>query len=114
MSARLVVLVCGGRHYSDSVKVFGALDAVNIRKVIHGGANGADQIARQWATVRGVECVEYVADWKRHGRAAGPVRNQQMLDDGKPDLVMAFPGGRGTSDMVRRARLAGVVVVEVK
>jgi ABC-type sugar transport system substrate-binding protein len=36
-----------------------------------------------------------------------------MLDEGKPDIVVAFPGGTGTADMVRRARKAGVVVIEV-
>jgi hypothetical protein len=52
----------------------------------------------------------YVAQWKKHGRAAGPIRNQRMLDKGKPDLVVAFPGGRGTADMIRRAERAGVPV----
>jgi hypothetical protein len=52
----------------------------------------------------------YKAEWDKHGRAAGPIRNQQMLDDGKPDLVLAFAGGRGTDDMCRRAREAGIEV----
>jgi hypothetical protein len=51
-----------------------------------------------------------MADWNTHGRAAGPIRNQRMLDEVKPELVVAFPGGRGTADMVRRAREAGVNV----
>jgi hypothetical protein len=57
--------------------------------------------------------VVYPADWAKHGRAASPIRNQQMLDEGRPNLVVAFPGGRGTADMVRRARSAGVEVIEV-
>jgi len=48
-----------------------------------------------------------------HGRAAGPVRNAQMLAEGKPDFVVAFPGGRGTADMCKQARARGVKVVEV-
>ena len=56
----------------------------------------------------------FPADWIRHGRAAGPIRNEQMLREGCPDLVVAFhddPGlGRGTADMVRRALAAGVPV----
>jgi hypothetical protein len=56
----------------------------------------------------------YVAQWKKHGRAAGPIRNQRMLDEGKPDLVVAFPGGRGTADMIRRAERAGVPVQQVQ
>jgi hypothetical protein len=57
-----------------------------------------------------VPVVRYPADWARHGNAAGLVRNQQMLDDGKPDLAVAFPGGKGTADMVRRARKAGIPI----
>lgn len=51
------------------------------------------------------------ANSRKHGRAAGPIRNQQMLDEGKPHLVVAFPGGTGTADMVRRAQAAGVLVL---
>jgi hypothetical protein len=51
---------------------------------------------------------------KKHGRAARPIRNQRMLDEGKPDLVVAFPGGRGTTDMIRRAERAGVPVRQVQ
>jgi len=53
-----------------------------------------------------------MANWAELGRKAGPIRNQQMLDEGKPNLVVAFPGGRGTADIVRRARAAGIEVVE--
>ena len=58
----------------------------------------------------------YPADWDKHGKAAGPIRNKQMIDEGKPDLVIAFPGGRGTAGAVRLAKFAGVTVrvVEVK
>jgi len=54
------------------------------------------------------------AKWSKHGRAAGPIRNQEMIDECKPDLVVAFPGGRGTADMVRRAKAAGIRVIEVQ
>ena len=62
----------------------------------------------EWARI---PVKEYPADWQKHGRAAGPIRNQQMLDEGKPDLVVAFDGGRGTADMIARAEKAGVRVV---
>ncbi len=55
----------------------------------------------------------YEADWHEHGRAAGPIRNARMIAEGRPDLVIAFPGGRGTADMVSRARKAGIEVREV-
>jgi len=113
------VLVCGGRDYADAKSVFAVLD--NIRReygpltVIQGGASGADALARKWcATEPRVHMVNEPADWKTHGRAAGPIRNQKMLTEHKPDLVLAFPGGRGTADMVRRARAAGVRICEIK
>ncbi|BAQ18361.1 hypothetical protein GL4_2928 [Methyloceanibacter caenitepidi] len=82
--------------------------------MIHGNATGADALAGFWAIAVGVPILAFAADWNKHGRAAGPIRNKQMLDEGKPDLVIAFPGGRGTANMVRQARERGVEVVEVK
>lgn len=111
------VLVTGGRHYSDQPALFATLDGVHasraITAVIHGGASGADRLAGRWGQARGVSVEVYPADWDKHGRAAGPIRNQEMLGK-KPDLVVAFPGGKGTADMVRRAKAAGVKVVEVQ
>jgi hypothetical protein len=78
--------------------------------LIHGGARGADRLADRFAKAHGWHVDEYLADWKTHGKRAGPIRNQRMLDEGRPQLVVAFPGGRGTADMVDRARAAGVSV----
>jgi hypothetical protein len=111
------VLVCGGRDYADQPMLFGVLDmqaeSTGIDCLIQGGADGADRLARMWCHTRLCRMENYPADWKAHGKAAGPIRNQRMLDEGKPDLVVAFPGGRGTADMVRRSRTAGVRVIEI-
>jgi YspA, cpYpsA-related SLOG family len=104
------VLVYGGRGYSDRATLFRVLDELSATTIISGGASGADTLAEHWTYERGVPVVRYPADWARHGNAAGLVRNQQMLDDGKPDLAVAFPGGKGTADMVRRARKAGIPI----
>lgn len=114
----IVVLVCGGRDFNDRELVTQTLNRIHrerkIRLLIHGGAGGADQLASDWAAVTiYVPRKAYPANWLKHGRAAGPIRNQQMLDESKPDLVVAFPGGRGTADMVRRAKSHGVEVMEV-
>lgn len=110
------VLVCGGRNYTDQAMLFGALDmeaeSRRLWRVIQGGANGADKLARMWAYSRKCEMENYPADWDKHGKAAGPIRNQQMIDEGKPTKVFAFAGGRGTADMVRRAKAAGIPVFE--
>lgn len=114
------VLVCGGRDYGNITRVAQELDALyreipdDCMLVIQGGATGADQIARAWCEHRSVAYDNFPADWKAHGKAAGPMRNQRMIDNGRPDLVLAFPGGRGTADMVRRARAAGIEVCEIE
>ena len=79
--------------------------------VISGGACGADTLGAEWAKAHGIPCEVYMADWEGLGRKAGPIRNQRMLDEGKPDIVVAFPVGRGTADMVRRARAADIDVL---
>lgn len=112
------VLVCGGRSFNDRATVERVLGQIHaetpIAVVIEGGASGADRLAFAWASA-GNRCgtETYAADWEADGRAAGPQHNARMLHDGRPDLVVAFPGGRGTADMVAKARRAGVRVVEV-
>ena len=108
------VIVCGGRDYKDVEKVVATLNAYPIASLATGGAPGADSIAYVWAQAGGCpEVATYPADWATNGRAAGPIRNALMLADFKPDAVIAFPGGRGTADMVRRAKSAGVRVIVV-
>jgi hypothetical protein len=115
------VLICGGRDFQDYLHFASALRAAQaiygqVSVVIHGAAKGADHCAHLWATSAGnkhIEEIKFPAEWKKHGRAAGPIRNQQMIDEGKPDLVIAFPGGRGTEDMLFRSQKAGIEVMKV-
>jgi UDP-N-acetylmuramoylalanine-D-glutamate ligase len=109
------VLVCGGREFDDFRLLAETLDkhTDSSTLIIHGNAIGADFLARVYAKYCHMGEKRFPADWKKYGKAAGHIRNQQMLDEGKPDLVIAFPGGDGTADMVRRARKAGVEVIEV-
>lgn len=81
--------------------------------IIHGAARGADRAASDFATVHFCHEEAYQADWKTHGKSAGFIRNQQMLDEGKPDLVVAFPGGKGTGMMKELARRAGIKVLDM-
>lgn len=109
------LLVCGGRDFSDTESAYKVLDAMHralgIDVLIEGNAKGADRIAGYWARRNGVTNLKFPADWNKHGKAAGAIRNQQMLDEGRPSHVLAFPGGRGTADMVRRAKATGVQVI---
>lgn len=82
--------------------------------IVQGGAKGADRAARDWANrLDGPRPVTFEADWKRLGRAAGPIRNGQMVAAGA-DLVIAFPGGDGTADCVRQAREAKLYVLDLR
>ena len=111
------VLVCGGRDFADREFVVRTLNALRsergVSAIIEGGAAGADSFAAEWAIHVGVEHLRFTADWRGHGRAAGPRRNREMLTRGRPDLVLAFPGGRGTANMVAQARSGGVDIIEV-
>lgn len=108
------VLVCGGRNYWKPSQVNRALARLHAERgitlLIHGDAPGADKMADAWAKEVGVEVRAFPANWDAFGPGAGPIRNQCMLDYGKPDGVVAFPGGAGTADMVKRAEEAGLKV----
>lgn len=104
------VLVCGGRSFDDWELICHCLDNLNPSEICHGGAAGVDSLAQKWADERGVQSTVFEANWAAEGRSAGPTRNKRMLDEWKPDRVIAFSGGKGTADMVRRARSAGLRV----
>ncbi len=111
------VLVCGGREYDNLQQFFDVMDLVQIKHgtittVVHGDAKGADFIARLWTIHNSRVERRMPADWKNLGRGAGHARNQDMLAE-LPDMVIAFPGGTGTADMVRRSKAASIYVHEV-
>lgn len=112
------VLVCGGRNYDDwGTFTSSMIDLSNQRgpfkTIIAGGARGADTFAQRLAKGWDLSFEKYPADWEKYGKGAGHIRNQQMLDEGKPDLVVAFPGGKGTANMIERAKKAGVEVIVI-
>lgn len=110
------VLVCGGRDFCDAQRVYSYLDNINKRHsidaIIEGNARGADRIAGFWARKNGIDNLKFNADWAKYGKQAGSVRNAEMLRTGQPDLVVAFPGGRGTADMIAKSRAANLEVLE--
>lgn len=128
------VLVFGGRNFTDEVRAFYVLDHYHAESggfavVIEGEADGADKLARAWAESRGVAVEPYPAAWddlttppivtryRRDGTPynvlAGPNRNTRMLREGKPTLGIAFPGGNGTADMIRKCHMAKVPVLVI-
>jgi hypothetical protein len=112
------VLVCGGRDFEDHMMMWHVLDDLHelhrFSLLIHGMARGADTLAGQWAIYRKIPVYRFHAAWKQQGNAAGPIRNARMLEKGKPDLIVAFPGKHGTQDMIRKALAAKVAVKKVK
>jgi hypothetical protein len=83
-----------------------------IALLIHGASRGAEKLADAWAKARGVPVQSCPADWKAHGRSAGPIRDTVMFADHRPTLVLAFPGGRGTANVVKKAGDYGVPVMQ--
>ena len=111
------LLVCGGRDNDDNKTIFARLDYIHAVKgvsfVMHGGAAGADAAAYTWARGMGIEQKTFSADWKQYGNKAGPVRNTQLLYEGKPDYWIAFPRangeyGSGTLDMMKKLKTANI------
>lgn len=124
------VLVCGGRDFNDWEYFRDEMEKIALDRfprtepdeygnylyavtIIHGAARGADTLAGQWAVINWCPFEEYPADWKTYGKRAGYLRNKQMLEEGRPDLVIAFPGGKGTANMVKLAEEAGIETIRV-
>jgi hypothetical protein len=109
--------VCGGRDFDDARMLNRTLDALHLRlcfdTVIQGDAEGADKLAKYWAIYTGVAHDDYSADWERLGKRAGRFRNERMLREGRPGVVIAFPGGAGTRHMMSIAHAAGVNTILV-
>lgn len=138
----MIILVCGGRDFTDSASLTKFLDLLHaetpITLVIEGGqrtmrdrepVGGADFWAFVWAARRAIRCRTVDADWldlshpdarirtgqggRRYDANAGPRRNAAMLAM-RPDRVIAFKGSAGTADMVRQARAAGIHTTEIR
>lgn len=110
------ILVCGGRSFFDREQISRTLDTIHaatpITTVIHGAAPGADTLAGEWANTNRVGVIACPARWKVHGKAAGPIRNAEMLSYA-PQLIVAFAGSRGTEDMIRRGENLSVPVKRI-
>ena len=113
------ILICGGRDYNDNNKFINVMN--NLRLwfdpkfcIIQGGARGADRLAMGWAFFQGCPMIEMRANWDYYDKDAGTVRNTWMIEYAMPDLVIAFPGGTGTANMIKQSKAASIDVFEVK
>lgn len=111
------ILITGSRDWTDEHAILGALARLGAEReratIVHGDCpTGADAIVKRLAEEAGIPHEPHPADWKKHGKAAGPIRNQEMVDLGA-DVCLAFPLGdsRGTRDCSLRAERAGIKVI---
>jgi len=106
------ILVSGGRDFNNKEWLYEILDIFEPTLIISGCANGADSLAIEYAEDNNIPLLLFQPEWDKYGRAAGVIRNGDMLE-AHPDLVIAFPGGPGTADMVRQAAKARVPVINL-
>ena len=108
-------IIAGGRDYAlteiDVLMLESLIYDLPITEVVHGGCRGIDTEAGTWAKKEGLEVKVYPADWDTHGRAAGPIRNEQMAQ--YADACILFKGGRGTANMKKNADKYGLNVIEL-
>lgn len=105
-------IISGGRNYKFTKKDFEFLSVILnteiITEIVSGGAPGADSDGEKWALSNGIPVKRFLADWKIHGRAAGPIRNRQMAQ--YAEALITFPGGRGSKNMIEQAIANGLKI----
>ncbi|MFC5509336.1 hypothetical protein [Bosea massiliensis] len=132
-------IICGGRSYGVMPRNYEADDytrlqklalrererlsqilreagpRLGVTKMVMGDQTGADSLAARWCEGNGMSFQVYPAEWEKLGTRAGPVRNLQMIkeEDPMPTICIAFPGSRGTRDMVKQAEGHFVRVIKV-
>lgn len=118
---KMKILVCGGRDYNNYSFIKYVLDNINkkliphtITCIVHGGARGADSLAGKWAKENNIYCQVYEAEWDKYGKSAGIKRNEKMLKNSDPNLVVAFSGGRGTNHMVEHSLKKNYKVLDLR
>lgn len=111
------LIIAGGRNYQMDLADYMRLEKIHLQfgpitEIVSGGAPGADKEGEIWADISGISVKKFEADWKAHGRAAGPIRNRQMAE--YANAVALFPGGRGTASMATEAKQAGIEIFDFR
>lgn len=109
------IVVTGGRSYSNDTLLFKILSSFNIECLYVGDATGADELAIKYANSCNIPTRVFKADWVKYGKAAGPIRNYEMLDAaGEMAIVVAFLGGLGTKNCCSQAHNRRMIVLRVE
>ena len=111
------IIICGGRHFNDYNALESLVDSVFVEKgltnneveIVSGHCEGADMLGEMYAKNHGIVCKVYPAEWTKYGRAAGPIRNSQMIEyasESSIPIVVAFvsPRTKGTIDTIIKAK----------
>ena len=112
------VIVAGSRHCDDYAFVSNWLTVLlghhGSLTIISGGANGVDEMGERWAKTKGLDLEIYRAEWDKHGKAAGPIRNRAMAENA--DMLIAFPASdsRGTKNMIATAKKHRILTVTIE
>lgn len=110
------VIVAGGRDFKRTKWGREVLDAlhseIEFTEVVCGMARGADTMGRYWAHDHHIPVKQFPAKWDKYGAAAGPIRNGQMA--AYADVLIAFPGGKGTANMVKQAKQHGLIIYDFR
>lgn len=114
------IIVAGGVHFNDYKALENTLDeffkcvSKDEIEIISGHARGADSLGERYAQEHDIKCTVFPADWKKYGRAAGPIRNKKMLEyamEQQAGLVAFWNGeSKGTKNMISIAEKAGIEV----
>ena len=113
------VIVAGSRDFDDYGLVCRTLNELFPKRdieIISGNARGADRLGERYAEDHWLTCMKFPAEWKKYGKCAGPIRNQEMAE--YADILVAFwdYSSTGTRDMITRAKREGleVYVVDIR
>lgn len=111
------VLICSGRFYADIHTLTHVLDLYvrtqTIDVLIHGGHHALGSAIETWARDKDIHIIRYPANWALHGKYAETRRNLFMLEDSRPDVLLAFPGGEDTAECIKMAQRIGIRIIEV-
>lgn len=108
------VIITGGRDFNNASLVFDVLERIDADVIIHGDCSGADTLAAKYGKFKGLTVLNYPAKWSVHGKAAGPIRNREMIELHPDAILIAFPGGRGTEDCIKQALAHKMTVLQVR
>ena len=105
-------IVAGGRDYKFTDEDIDKLNNLNIQELVSGNCKGADKCGEEWANSNNIPVVVFPADWAKHGRAAGPLRNREMARFSH--AVVLFPGGAGTQSMHNEALKENLIIYDYR